>query len=325
MSDHLCARVPKAEGQVAKGMLMQASAFDRSRRIGGEGAFVYIPITRHVDGFDTVEFVTDGIEERAKDYRDLVDIPNDMLPTSFDVVGDVAIMKVPDDIRHVSKDIGEALLKVNTKLRAVMMDSGVKGDLRVRELTRIAGIGGSETIHKEFGVRLMTDPSKVYFNPRLSMERSRIASEVKDGEVIIDMFAGVAPFGMVICKAARPNVVYSMDLNPYAEHYMRRNMELNKVSNVIPMTGDARVLMKGLPIADRIIMNLPQTADLFLDVAREGLRPNGTIHLYKILEGSQLDDFIGSLGSQGLKVRSNRALKSYSPSMAVYHFDLTLN
>lgn len=116
--------------------------------------------------------------DRSGDYRTVIDVPDDvrpLLPSSFDVIGDIAVIKVPADIADFSGRIGEALMKASPNIRAVFHDAGVKGEFRVRELTRIAGTGDACTMHKESGTRIMTDPSKVYFNPRLASERARVA------------------------------------------------------------------------------------------------------------------------------------------------------
>ena len=237
------------------------------------------------------------------------------------------MIKLPAELMPYKGEIGRALMKVNRSIRTVFLDSGVKGEFRVRDLERIAGSGPSETVHREFGVRLFTDPSKVYFNPRLSSERSRIASLVKDGETVIDMFAGVAPFGTVICRIAHPSAVYSIDLNPEAERFARINAEKNGIDRLFPVTGDASEIIYRLPMADRIIMNLPQTADSFLRFALDRLKTGGTAHMYKIAERSLFQEFCGKLGSDmaalGFGISMETAeLKTYSPTMSVYSLDI---
>jgi tRNA (guanine37-N1)-methyltransferase len=151
---------------------------------------------------------------------------------------------------------------------------------------------------------------------------------VKEGETIIDMFAGVAPFGLVICKRARPKVVYSIDLNPEAELFVKKNMELNRIENIVPITGDAAEAIADLPVADRVVMNLPQTADMYLIDALSKTKTGGTIHLHKVIERSELDDFIERMRKNadsngfGISVDEITELKTYSPTMSVYVFDI---
>ncbi len=326
----LCVRVSKDKGEEVRSRLLSEGLMDLRFRIRADGPCLLIPVTSDPGGLELVEADLDGQERRSSDYRDVVSVPEELrplLPSSFDVIGDVALIKIPDELAPYGRQMGEALVSANGSIRAVFSDSGVKGDFRIRDLERLAGSGGSETVHKEFGVRLFTDPAKVYFNPRLSSERARIASLVKDGEIIIDMFGGVAPFGTVICRLAHPEAVYSIDLNPEAERFAKMNAEKNHVDRLHPMTGDSSVLIYGLPMADRIIMNLPQIAERFLPHALARLKSGGTVHMYKIIERAEFDGFVDrmivgmkALG-YGIAVKWSE-LKTYSPTMSVYSLDI---
>lgn len=327
-----CVRVPKRDGERVRSELKDAGLLGLDAKIHSDGDCLLIPITADsYSGYEVVTAELDAQEHRETDYRNLVEVPDGLreeLPNSFDIIGDVLLVKLTDGLLPYRNVIGEALLEVTPNIRVAMLDSGVKGDFRIRDLERIAGTGCSETIHKESGVRMLTDPAKVYFNPRLATERERVASLVSDGEIIIDMFAGVAPFGTVICRKARPEAVYSIDLNPEAEHFARRNAEMNRISNLMPMTGDARERIYELPDADRIIMNLPQMAEEFLSDALGKLKVGGTIHLHKIMERDALEDFgkriVDDAYKAGFRVDIDRVseLKTYSPTMSVYVFDI---
>lgn len=320
-----CVRVPKRDGEKVRAELFDKGLLDRDFRIASDGDSLLIPVMPAYEG-DTVGVELERQEHRETDYRVLADVPDslkDILPNSFDIIGDVLIVKLEEPLLPYKKEIGEALISVTPNIRAVMLDSGVKGDFRIRDLEPIAGSGGSETVHREMGVRIAVDPAKVYFNPRLATERERVSSLVRDGEIVIDMFGGVAPFGTVICKRAHPKAVYSIDLNPKAEHFARRNAEMNHLDNLFPLTGDASEVITDLPDADRIIMNLPQMADSFLEFALAKLKEGGTVHLHRILERSDLDEFIEGLHDEfGVKVWEVSELKTYSPTMSVYVFDI---
>ncbi len=327
-----CIRVPRAEGESIRKALMDEGLLDLAHRIGSDRDGILIPVL--CDGFrgyPAVDAELRPSEHGETDYKNIAAVPEDLkelLPKSFDVVGDIAILKLEELLLPYGAEIGEALMKVTPNIRAVFLDGGVKGEFRIRELERIAGSGTSETIHREFGTRMMTDPSKVYFNPRLATERSRVAAMVKDGEVVIDMFAGVAPFGTVICRHAKPAKVYSIDLNPDCERFMKENMRLNHISDMECMIGDSTEIVKTLPKADRIIMNLPQMADRFLDSALRAVKPTGTIHMHKIMERDDLahfkEDLCKRMADEGLGMRIVRIseLKTYSPTMSVYVFDI---
>ncbi len=181
--------------------------------------------------------------------------------------------------------IGEAILKTHRNIKTVLAKAGaISGTYRLREFTFIAGEHKTQTIHREFGCQYHVDVAKAYFSPRLSHEHERVASLVQVGETVVDLFAGVGPFSVLIAKK-NPNVkVYAVDINPDAVELLKVNARVNRVENrVFPILGDARQItatrLKGL--ADRVIMNLPETAIEFVDAACQAIKPHGgIIHFY---------------------------------------------
>jgi len=202
--------------------------------------------------------------------------------SSFDQIGEIVIIRIPDELSNSKKIIGEVLLDKIKKAKSIYRQSSVvKGDFRIRELELLAGIDTTETEYKEYGCRFNVDVRKVFFSPRLSTERNRIANLVKDGENIINMFGGIGMFSILIAKKKKCNI-YNMDINPDAIRLCKKNLELNKMKgNVIPMCGDASNLINELDeTADRTLMLLPERTDNFLDSAVLGTKNNGIIHYY---------------------------------------------
>ncbi|MCD6511059.1 MAG: class I SAM-dependent methyltransferase family protein [Thaumarchaeota archaeon] len=204
--------------------------------------------------------------------------------SGLDVIGDIAILKLPDSLMPKAGLISEAIMEVNRNVRTVLRQvGGIVGDYRLRRLEHLAGERKTLTRYKENGCVFELDVSKVYFSPRLSSERLRIAKLVKDGEVVVNMFAGVGSFSLVIARLKRAKV-YSIDLNPYAIKYMKRSLELNRLrGEVIPILGDAREVieerLKGE--ADRVLMPLPERANEFLRHATLALKSGGFVHYYR--------------------------------------------
>lgn len=307
---------------------------DTAHRIKRSEGHVLIPVTSKDAlelGYQQVDEELQEREPKDTDYRQLVKVPEDLrdlLPVSFNIIGDVAIVRLEGELTPYSKDIGEAMMRTFPRLRVIAMDKGVKGELRVRDLHIMAGGDTSETVHMEYGIKLLIDPSKAYFNPRLANERKRIATLVKDGETVVDMFAGVGPFSIMIAKYARPEVIFAMDLNHDAIEYMKKNIELNKVTNIVPME-DASELIFEVPCADRIVMNLPHSAFDFFADALTRLKLGGTIHIYTICENEDIEAILLRqviiARGMGIKLCIDRqeALKTYSPSMSVFSADLT--
>jgi len=218
-------------------------------------------------------------------------VPPDLLklvPKGFEVVGNIAILNLPRELDGYRFEIGEALLdRLRPRIRLVVRRASPARDPeRVHAYEVLAGSGGFETLHKESGCVFKVDISKAFFSSKLQYERSRIASLVKPGEVVVNMFAGVGPFSIVIAKKV-PNVkVYSIDVNPEAYKLMVENVKLNKVEDsVVPLLGDAAEVielynLKG--VADRVLMPSPEHAINYLAKAVEALKAQGVIHYYDV-------------------------------------------
>jgi len=256
-------------------------------------------------------------------YRDI--FPEDLrkrLPRAFDIVGDICIIKLPDDLISLRRDVGAAILKAYKHVKVVCMDKGVRGEQRVRDVEVIAGENRTETEHRENGCRYRLDVAQVYFSPRLSSERARIVSLVKENEKVWDMFCGAGPFSIPVAKAARE--VYASDINGAAVRYLKENMRLNRVSNINTFNGDARFAFKDQKF-DRIIMNLPHSAMDFLDCAFERC-DYCTIHLYAICDEphalcNKIEQMIDKREIEKMDVKE---VHGYSASEKLFCFDIVV-
>src|SRR5512137_1021781 len=223
--DSLCMVVPKKKAEPIRRKLMEKGFLRRDLQIKSDAKNVYLPVTQRVDlGYpvETAEFKE--AEESIKDYRVLLDVPEEVrehLPSSYDTLGSIAVVKMADDVVPFAKEIGRAIIATQKSIRTVCVDSGVVEQFRTRDIKIVAGEKVTETIHKEYGLTLKMDISKVFFSPRLATERDIVARQVSPGEVVIDMFAGVGPFSIMIAKTHSPKIVYAIDMNPEAIAYMK--------------------------------------------------------------------------------------------------------
>ncbi len=277
----LAVKVPKKEAEKTRRKLLELGVLAKGYSVKREGDLVLFPVTGPLDGFELVEAEFEKLKKRPHSYREVVDVPEEvkpLLPSSFDIIGDIAIIELPDELKPYGKAIGEAILKVHRHIKAVFAKgSKVEGEYRVRELVHLAGKNRTETIHRENGIRLKLDVAKVYFSPRLATERMRIFRKTRPGEVVFDMFAGVGPYSLLLARKAK--LVFAVDINPWAVRYLEENVRLNKTNNVVPILGDVRKVA-GKIKADRVIMNLPKFADKFLREAMLSVKPGGVIHYY---------------------------------------------
>jgi len=256
---------------------------------------------------------------------------------AFDIVGDVAVVKIPEKLLPKKHAIGQALLQVHTHLRTVLNQVGpVSGEFRTRELEVIAGEPSTEATHHESGCAFKTDLAQVYFSPRLAHERLRIAKLVGRGEVVTNLFAGVGCYSIVIAKHSGASKVYSIDKNPVAFKYMAENIRVNKVGDrVVPILGDACDVVERQIAgkSDRVLMPLPELAREFFDVALRALKPaGGVVHFYDL--GQAPDIFSPSLdfarhaaAEKNFKVEmmGSRAIRSYAPRCHHIVLDLSIS
>ncbi|MBI2110929.1 MAG: class I SAM-dependent methyltransferase family protein [Nitrosarchaeum sp.] len=205
------------------------------------------------------------------------------LISSFDQIGDIIIVRIPDSLLAKKKLIGETLLNEVKIAKSVFYQaSAVEGDFRTRNLEILAGEDKTETEYKEFGCKFTVDVENAFFSPRLSTERERIANLVQDGETIVNMFAGVGMFSIMIAKKKKCTV-YSIDINPIAAKLCEKNIIANKLAgNVISINGDAsQIIQEQLENkSDRTLMLLPERSDEFLKSAISATKSGGIIHYY---------------------------------------------
>lgn len=208
------------------------------------------------------------------------------LYAGFDIIGDIAVLKIPEPLEPKKHLIAEALLKAVRSVHTVLQQTTpVEGEYRLRGLEVLAGEPKFETTHREHGCLYKVDLRAAYFTPRLSAERLRVANQVREGEVVINMFAGVGPYSILIAKRVKEVKIYSIDSNPEAYRYMLENIRLNKVEHkVVPLLGDAAEIIRSAlqQKADRVIMPLPEKALHYLPDAYSALKGGrGVIHYYE--------------------------------------------
>jgi len=271
MKESLCIRVQRREGESIRKALIKLCVLNKDLKIRSSGEDLLIPVLAHVEGFD--EPGTDIFEEL--EYES----PLAQAPGAYELIGDIAII---DPHEENVMDIAEVLLQHKNIKTVFQATSAVSGEFRTRELLFIAGEKKIETLYRENGCRYLLDVTSVYFTPRLSTERIRILGQVMEGEKVVDMFAGIGPFSILIAKRFPGAHVIAIDKNPAAIKYLKENAKLNKLKNIEIKEGDAREEVKGISDVDHIIMNLPHSAIEFIDAALGIIKRGGVIHFYAI-------------------------------------------
>jgi tRNA (guanine37-N1)-methyltransferase len=209
-------------------------------------------------------------------------------------------------------------MNIHKNVKAVFAQtSPVRGDFRLRKLEYIAGEKKTVTVHKESGCLFHVDVEKCYFSPRLLHERMRIAKQVKEGEIVVNMFAGAGCFSVIIAKHSNAKKVFSIDVNPVAVKSMKENIRLNRVyDKAIPLLGDAKEVIerKLLHTADRVLMPLPEKASEYIPYALLALKKaGGSIHYYDFEHADKNENPI-----EKVKSKAAERLRSLGADFEIY-------
>ena len=221
---------------------------------------------------------------------DLANVSN-----SYDIIGNIAIIKQRGASAKNARAVAETIMSVHKNVKTVAVQtSSVAGDFRLRNLKHIAGDNRTTTIHKEHGCLFHVDVEKCYFSPRLCHKRMRIAKLVKPNETVVNMFAGVGCYSIVIAKHVPTAKVFSIDVNPAAIQFMRENIRVNRVyPKVVPLLGDSKIIIECQlqQAADRVLMPLPEKALDYLPYAVLALKTSGGwIHAYSFEHATKTEN-----------------------------------
>ena len=263
--------------------------------------------------------------KKSRDYRLNLDKKiRDIAPRSFDIFGDIAILRLPTGSEVYEQQIAEALLLSHNNIKTICADLGVHGEFRIRDLRVISGHNNFTSVHKENGMEFEADISKVYFSPRLATERERLCSLVNEYENVLDAFAGVAPFSISV--AMKKCKVTSLDSNPEAMKWALKNFNRNGIDKKYFNFFSSKFedYDFGLQKFDRIILNNPTNCLPFLDRAMALVVENGMIHFYSICpkDGSfSLSEHL----AEGFECIAKKEVHAYSPSSSLFVFDIRRN
>jgi tRNA (guanine37-N1)-methyltransferase len=327
-------KVKRGQAEKARKKLASEGLIDLAYSVERDGEFVFFPVTSDVKfkGGSIQKMMGKRSLVRHRSLKEalegvLSDRELDLLQSSFNIVGDIAILELNKELLPKKKEIGQAMLDTFRNLKVVALKiQEVSGEYRVPGIEVLVGENRTETFHKEHGCIYKLDIAHAYFSPRLGHERMRVVNQIRDDERVLVMFAGVGPYAILAAKKTKAEIV-AVELNPNAVEYMRWNVIRNKM-DVDVHEGDVRKVTPILGKFDRIIMPLPKQADSFLDVAIEALKSGGIIHYYTFAHNtleatSRLAETIGGLGHR-IKILTAIPCGSYSPCMDRICVDFTV-
>lgn len=257
-----------------------------------------------------------------------------ILPRAFEIIGHIAVISLPQELRKKKKIIAQELLKLKNIKTVVNKTGRVRGKLRKATYKIIAGEKNLETVHKENNCRMKLDITKTYFSARLAADRLDIARKAKKGEKILVMFAGILPYALVIAKNSKAKEILAVEINKQAGKYAQENIRLNKLRNVEFILGDVKKvagkLKKQRKVFDRIIMPRPQLKETFLKEAFLVAKKGTIIHYHDFLKQEEIKEAEQTI-KQGaatarrkIKIIRRKKIGELSPSKSRIRFDFKI-
>jgi tRNA wybutosine-synthesizing protein 2 len=252
-----------------------------------------------------------------------------ILPRGFQTLGNIIILKLNPKLLEKNNVIGQAYLDLLPKIRSVYVNKGrIIGSFRKPEnIEFLAGEDNPIVEHKEHGVIYRFDITKIMFSKGNLNERRFLATLVKKGEIVVDMFAGMGYFSLPIAKHSEVGQIYSIEINPTSYKTLLENIKINHLEEKITViNGDCRKevleLSRSGIRADRVIMGVFPAPKDYVKEALSLTKENGTIYHY---EGVAEKNAYISLFKEfeeicqeeqfNCRLESHRFVKSYGPNL----------
>lgn len=329
-------RVPRERGEETRRRLVADGLLRTDLAILTEGDSLVLPLVAGAvlppeDG----EIVERSFDARpgigVTDYRDLVPAhvaPRSELPRSFDVIGDIVLVRIPPSLVGVAPAVGGALLAFVPGARIVGWDHGVHGSERRRTVERIAGGGGWATRHHENRLSIDVDVEQAYFSPRLAREHARVADEVAPGDRVYDLCCGVGPFALHIARDRRAAEITAVDSNPDAIALLESSRRrLDAGDRIRPVVARVEEFLLDRAPVERVVLNLPHEGIKYAPSVARTVALGGRFYYYEIVPRAEIhgraETLVHALADAGRFVPvDSHVVHPYSPDADLIAFVL---
>lgn len=241
----------------------------------------------------------------------------------FDILGDIAVINRASEKGEVAD--ARKIIETNKRIKVVLCKSGsVSGEFRLPSYKNILGEDRTTTIHHENGCCFYVDLASVHFSPRLVKERALIANDVRNHEIIINMFGGLGSFSIEIAKLKTNVKIFNVDINPDSIRLCLKNIILNRQrGKIIAVLADAKEFTQNVfqKKVNRILLPLPIISKQYLNLAISKLNEGGIIHYYDFIYALKkenpiekaLTEIIGISKNNKIVQTDGRIVKSVAP------------
>jgi len=249
----------------------------------------------------------------------------ELLPRGWAEYGRIIVIRLPSELKEYEKEIGNAYLQVSGK-DAVYALHTIEGIIRKPEVTLLAGKDIEEVTFKELNAKIIFPVKKVMWSLGNHGEKERLLRIISSDDIIVDMFACIGQWSIILAVNKKPKKIFAIDINPIAIEYLKKNIKLNKVENIIfPILGDCRVVAPR-NIATRVIAGTLFDSESFIKTAVDAIYKRGTIHYHFLSDkknpSTQFIDIFNEY-STVIDVKIFK-VKSYAPKVMHYVADVVI-
>ncbi len=260
----------------------------------------------------------------------------ELLPSSFQRLGHVVILRLKPELLPTKEIIGEAVLTIVPGIKTICLNTGkIDSEFRQPKVEYLCGEENTKVIHTEHGCQFSFDVTKLMWSMGNMNERKRMYEMVQPGEVVVDFFAGIGYWSIPIAKHAQPKHVYSIDANPDSIASLRENQKLNKIpkEKMTIIHGKCEEVATTLGrIADRIILGYLPAPVFALAPAFHTFKPRGGIlHYEGVCEEGKYEELLNDVRDQGtslgwdIELLHAQQVKSVGPRKWHYVLDIRVN
>jgi len=323
-----CVKIYKGYGEKVRRLLVKHNLMNSEYKVLSVNEYLLLPIINQVKCEDLLRKYNIKFEivECNPSQKKITRMTKHKIP-SHDIVGNIVIVREKVVREYGESRIINVLRSIYPWIEAIYVKHGTEHDYRLGKLRLIWGKEVKYVVYKEYGLEFFVDLYRVYFNPRLSTEHRLLAENVKDGEIVFDLFSGFGGFSIHIAHL-KEALIYANDINPYAIYCLLKSIVLNRRrlrGRIVASVFDARDIPKYFKssIADRIIANLPHKSIEFFKTYNHLSHKDTILHLYVVSNNVEavLNNISDLIQNEWLFIGYRRVL-DYSPYTYIFRIDL---
>ena len=145
-----CVKVRRRVAERTRRKLAKLGILDLEHRPKVSRGYVYFPVRRKPRGFTIVMKRLERVSKKPKSIFEALKkkgISIEGLLRSFEIIGDTAIIEIPNEISKHEKEIAKAIMEVHQNVKTVCRKVGpVSGKYRIKKLKVILGRKKTEIV-----------------------------------------------------------------------------------------------------------------------------------------------------------------------------------